>query len=562
MISCKVMATPLYDHKLSGAKFKNWIKAGLGVLYTKEGIEPFVYNEIEQFQQKCLSDICNNNGLVAGTTCSSCCTENVVVCPTNRICNAGRGKCKFHRNSATQYLPSGCPNKICHNLKIEIQKAHRFYGPSYKNTDARHWCNNPWDVAKCFMPPDGYKDVTSAAETDFNGIISVIINYKAFQSKIHDDLSKTYSFFEQGRELGKDVRHSPQLEMEDTDLKQYFTVLQHLLSDPTYLSSDTAAKNAKTKLLQLQNDTLVIGKDDVRKVLDDVAKAVQDKIRTNLKEAEKKKIELINVMNESVKAIDNEKNVSIAQLEKAFKSAIDELERQTKESLTKVQSEAYIATKQIEEGTDKGVNKLEVKAEAGVKQIEESADKGVNKLEVGAKARLKQIEESADRGVNKLEVKAEAGVKQIEESADKGVNKLEDEAKSGVKQIEESADKGNNKLEVGAKAGVKQIEDSADKGINKLEVEVKAGMKQIEEYADKRVNKMEVEAEAGVNKIEESTNKGVNKLEVEAEAGITKISAKTDEALKQIEESTNKEDKYNKLKEGKCIFFKTSFRKL
>ncbi|XP_053382092.1 uncharacterized protein LOC128549472 [Mercenaria mercenaria] len=286
------MATPLYSSKLSGSKFKNWIKAGLGVLYTKQGIEPFVYDEIEQFQQKCLSDICNNNGLVAGTTCSSCCTENVIVCPTNRICNVGRGKCKFHRNSATQYLLAGCPNKICHNFKKEIQNAHRFCGPSYKNTDASQWCSNAWEVAKCFMPPDGYKDVTDAAETDFNGINSVIINYKAFQAKVQDDLSKKSNIFEQGREVGKAVRHSPQLEVEDTDLQQYFTDLQNLLSDPAYLSANKAAQNAKTKLQQLQNDTLIIGKDDIRDVLDDVAKAVQDKIRTEIDvhriEAEKK----------------------------------------------------------------------------------------------------------------------------------------------------------------------------------------------------------------------------------------------------------------------------------
>ncbi|XP_053389102.1 uncharacterized protein LOC128552114 [Mercenaria mercenaria] len=245
------MATPLYDPKLSGAKFKNWIKAGLGVLFTKAGIEPFVHDEIEQFQQKCLSDICNNNGLPAGTTCSSCCTENVVVCPTNRICNATRGMCNFHRNSATQYLPLGCPNKICHNFKKEIQNAHRFYGPSYKNTDASQWCSNPWEVAKCFMPPDGYKDATNAAETDFNGIISVILNYEAFQTKIHDDLSKPYNIFEQGREVGKAVRHCPQLEMEHTDLQHSFSVLQNLLSDPVYLSANTDAQNAKTKLLQV-----------------------------------------------------------------------------------------------------------------------------------------------------------------------------------------------------------------------------------------------------------------------------------------------------------------------
>ncbi|XP_053382041.1 uncharacterized protein LOC123543813 [Mercenaria mercenaria] len=392
------MAPPLYS-----SKFKNWIKAGLGVLYTKEGIEPFVYDEIKQFQQQCLSDICSNNGLVAGTICSSCCTENVIVCPTKRICNKVHGECDFHRNSATQYLQSGCPNKICHNFKKEIQNSHRFYRPSYKNTDSSQWCRNPWEVAKCFMPPDGYKEVTSVAETDFNGIVSVIINNKVFQSKVKDDLSGKSNIFEQGREVGKAVRHSAKLEIEDTDLQQYFSILLNLLSDPAHLSSNTAAQNAKTKLLQLQNDTLVIGKDDIRNVLDGVAKEVQGKIRTEIDEqkteAKNTKSELFSIKNESVEAINNKKTLSIAHLDKALESAINDLEKQTKESLEKVLD---IGKEQIGECADKGVSMLEVRAEDGVKQIEKAVDKGIDELEVG---------------VAKISAKAEEALKQIAESA-------------------------------------------------------------------------------------------------------------------------------------------------
>ncbi|XP_053382096.1 uncharacterized protein LOC123540074 isoform X3 [Mercenaria mercenaria] len=328
------MATPLYSSKLSGSKFKNWIKAGLGVLYTKEGIEPFVYDEIVQFQQKCLSDICNDKGLPAGTTCSSCCTENVIVCPTDRICNVGRGKCKFHRNSATQYLPSGCPNRICHNFKNEIQNAHRFCGPSYKNTDATQWCSNTWEVAKCFMPPDRYKDVINASETNFNGIVSVIINYKAFQSKVHDDLSRRINIFHKAREVGKAVTHSSYLEMEDEDLQQYFSILQNLLSDPGYLATNSSSQNAKKKLTQLQNDTLVIDIEDIRKVLDDVAKAVENELRTekdeHTKKAEKQKLELIKITNKSVSAFKRQEKWSMFELDKVI-SAVVETEVHTKE---------------------------------------------------------------------------------------------------------------------------------------------------------------------------------------------------------------------------------------
>jgi hypothetical protein len=170
-------------------------------LITKEGIEPFVEDEIEQFQHKCLTDICRNQGLPSGTICTNCCTENVVECPTNKICNVKYRKCSYHKNSATSFLPAGCPNKICDNFKTEIQKAHRYDVPSYKNTDATLWCRKSWEVAKCFMPPDGYKDVASVSETDFNGVNSVIINCGYFQTKVADDLSKNGNIFDKVKQL-------------------------------------------------------------------------------------------------------------------------------------------------------------------------------------------------------------------------------------------------------------------------------------------------------------------------------------------------------------------------
>jgi hypothetical protein len=190
------MASVVPNPTLSKSKFLNWIKAALAILFTKEEIEPVVFNEVVQFQTKSLQDISTSHKLPAGSTCSNCSTENIVVCPTNRLCNVNRGKCSYHRNIATQFNPSGCPNNICHHMRSEIQVAHRFHGPSFKNTDATKWCNNAWEIAKCFMPPDGYKSVKNATETDFNGIISVIVNFKEFEAKINDDLSKKNNIFD------------------------------------------------------------------------------------------------------------------------------------------------------------------------------------------------------------------------------------------------------------------------------------------------------------------------------------------------------------------------------
>ncbi|XP_060571245.1 uncharacterized protein LOC132729492 [Ruditapes philippinarum] len=316
-------AVPTVQTQFSKSKFLNWIKAAIAIVYTKDEIEPVIVNEVKDFQQNSLNTISSSNILPAGSTCSNCCTESLIVCPTNRICNAKRGKCSYHKNAATQYRPSGCPNKICHHLKSEIQSAHRYHGPSYKNTDATKWCSNAWEIAKCYLPPDGYKDVSNAGDTDFNGIISVIINHKGFEAKIKDDLSKKNNVFDKGRDVGKAVRHSPNLEVEDTDLTQYFTILNNMLTDPGFIALNKSPNNAIQKLAKLQSDDLIIGKDVVRKVLEDVGKTIQEQIRNEMdeykQETEKRKLELIDIINLKVKDIEDKGNVSLAKLNDAIK---------------------------------------------------------------------------------------------------------------------------------------------------------------------------------------------------------------------------------------------------
>ncbi|XP_060562543.1 uncharacterized protein LOC132722128, partial [Ruditapes philippinarum] len=369
-----------YSSKLSEKKYNNWVKAQLAVLFTKDGLEPFVCHEVQEFRLKCLDGICYNNGLISGTLCSNCCTENVIKCPTNRICNVGRGRCSYHRNAATRYNPAGCPNKICHNFTTEIQNVHRFYGPSYKNTDATQWCSNSWEIAKCFMPPDGYKDVVCAQETDFNGIISVIINYKDLQLKVHENLVNKNNIFEQAREIGRNLRHSPTLEVEDTDLHQYFIVFQQLLSDAGYLATDVHAQNAKQKLIDLENDTMVIGKDDIRKVLDDVAKAARDTIRVEKDDLKR--------TSETVKE----------DMIKRRKEDLHSLGSKANEELQKIQTKSDDSLKTIKTETDKSVKDIEKARDNSVQIMHQKKED----IEEKVKIQSKRIREECERAVETI----------------------------------------------------------------------------------------------------------------------------------------------------------------
>ncbi|XP_052761451.1 uncharacterized protein LOC128204126 isoform X2 [Mya arenaria] len=217
----------------------------------------------------CLIVKCNNyrytfrekiiKRLDIGVICQSCSTQEIVHCnPRNKVCNSGR--CKFHHDPNTKqlilYRP--CLKNICDTLRNAIEHTHRFGNPSWKNTDTRKWCVNAWDIAKCFMPPDGYADIDNEDDTDLNGIISVFINCEEIQQYFTADLSNLQNICVKVREVGKRLRHAPGLDVTDADLKNWFSDLKALFRDPTFNSTCPNAQNAIDQLEQLENDDLKI----------------------------------------------------------------------------------------------------------------------------------------------------------------------------------------------------------------------------------------------------------------------------------------------------------------
>lgn len=159
-----------YRDLLGSPEYQNWIKCALAVNITAEGLRDFVKREIRDFQNDTFRKVCKTS------KCNNCKTSDMLRCPTNTICRKYRGKCNFHINP-----PRQCPQKICNQIKDEMINQHRFGSPSWKNTDATKWCTDEWEIAKCYFPRDGYKDVHTAEETDFNGIIGCILNCKRFE---------------------------------------------------------------------------------------------------------------------------------------------------------------------------------------------------------------------------------------------------------------------------------------------------------------------------------------------------------------------------------------------
>ncbi|XP_052770115.1 uncharacterized protein LOC128209898 [Mya arenaria] len=244
---------------------KNWLKGSIALIITKEGLQDLVDGDCRSIQQGIHASVLQARNLSPGTTCCKCLTENLFQCPTRGLCSHFRN-CKLHDTPVKMYRP--CPSHICDDFRNEICLLKIFGEPSWKNSHADRWCSNHWEIAKCFMPPDGYKDVSSFVETDFNGIISILINCKAFQQRLSFKVDTVPNILTQARVIGRTIRHSPDLKVTDTDLNDYITTLTTLLSDPTYLSNDRKAQEAVLKLNQLQAGMLCKTREDARAFLE------------------------------------------------------------------------------------------------------------------------------------------------------------------------------------------------------------------------------------------------------------------------------------------------------
>lgn len=171
------MAAAAITPTLIDKGFHNWVKGAIAIRLAREGLLDFVHGEICHYHASLLRSVQNANA-------SHRCTY-----ARNRLPNCNNSKingvwqCKNHViGSIPTRHQASCG--VCCALMAEICLNHRYRGPSWNNTDATQWCTDAFHVAKCYMPPDGYRDKIALSETDFNGILSVMINSKSFQKKM------------------------------------------------------------------------------------------------------------------------------------------------------------------------------------------------------------------------------------------------------------------------------------------------------------------------------------------------------------------------------------------
>ncbi|XP_052760039.1 uncharacterized protein LOC128202905 isoform X2 [Mya arenaria] len=253
-----------YRELLKEKEAQNWVKAALALNITKDGLQDFLEDVLTCVHQDIYSTVRTSKGLPPGAACAHCFTENVLKCPTRGICTSTRN-CRFH--NYPQKLYALCPNGICEGVRDEIVKHHRFSGPSWKNTNADKWSTIPWEIGKCFLPPDGYKTVSSIKDSDFNGVISVMINCEDFKTKLSFNVATQQNLLTEVRDIGRRVRHSNDQRVKDTELVDFLFKLRTLLEDKTELANRPEAQHAVEQLKKLQTDDFKLSAENEGEIL-------------------------------------------------------------------------------------------------------------------------------------------------------------------------------------------------------------------------------------------------------------------------------------------------------
>ncbi|XP_053396717.1 uncharacterized protein LOC123543647 [Mercenaria mercenaria] len=310
------------NDKLADKNFQHWLKANLAINITKKGVEECVENEMIKFHSDAMNNIRSPAQSLKGELCSDCLTENVLPCSTKSVCDKRKGNCSFHHSP--ELSPKRCPKQICDRLREKIRRSHEHNAPSWRNTQANRWCDNPWEIAKCYMPPDGYTAADTPADTDLNGILSIIMNHSALVS-IFDQLDTL-----KAREVTKVVRHSPDMMLTEHTLMDFLNKLIRFL---TY-SSDKKANDAVQQISQLKGETLSISTQDITKVLNDV---IKENTEYSLNTIDKAGIVVLERMKESLNDAEIKISKNLDQILTAKESALADIDEARRHSLDEIQ---------------------------------------------------------------------------------------------------------------------------------------------------------------------------------------------------------------------------------
>ena len=165
--------------------YVNFLSVGLSLQYHQKGLVDFVQTSVEGYHGELLLKTAFDLKSTLPIDCSK----------QNWFLKDKKTPPKYECRSCTPYssdkrhCDNNCQNMVCQTLANNIRIQHRTMKPNWNNSNPSSWTSNPWEVAKCFLPP-GYSHTTSAKDTDATGLLNIIIFMKQIGGhilSIHDN---------------------------------------------------------------------------------------------------------------------------------------------------------------------------------------------------------------------------------------------------------------------------------------------------------------------------------------------------------------------------------------
>ncbi|XP_052221363.1 uncharacterized protein LOC127837943 isoform X1 [Dreissena polymorpha] len=366
-------------HLIVDKETNNWFKACIGLNVTKEGLTNFLCAELQKVHT------------VVGKSCGNCPIENLIQCPTNPYCNnRKRNYCPFHNSK----IPQPCP--ICDNIKDNIILHHKYGGPSWRNTRAKKWALNYWEIGKCYLPPDGYSIISSVQESDFNGVISIMLNCLHFQTCLSPlclspPPPDKQCPLEKVRQIGRDVRHTSDCKVTDADLQDYFKTLSTLLADPQYLQHDPSAIIACTRLSDLQNDRMSF--EELGKLLKEVNQTLEEAKKTGKRFSE--------------------------MAERTLSKHLQKMDATNQLGLIRLKKKTTVGEQRLHSKTKVGEHRLERKTPFGAQIIESRTQYGEQRIEKKTNDADQCIDSKVHNGTQRIEISVQHGIERMQQAANK-----------------------------------------------------------------------------------------------------------------------------------------------
>ncbi|KAH3700587.1 uncharacterized protein LOC127859947 [Dreissena polymorpha] len=509
----------------------NWFKACIALNLTKDGLTDLVVTELLNVQTK------------VGRSCGQCFIQNLIPCPTQDVCKKRKGNnCSFHNS----LQPKSC--QTCDKVKQNITLLHRFKGPSWANTKAELWATDPWEIGKCYLPRDGYSSVSSVQESDFNGVVSIVLNCTHFQTCLSATCLSPpppdkQCPLEKVRQIGRDVRHTADCKVTDADLQYFFLTLTTLLADPVCLLHDTSATEARVKLSDLQNDRLTLV--DLGKMLKEANQTLTHAKEAGERfseEAERTLKEGLNTLEAKIQAgkecLENKTQTSEQRIEKKALSGEQRLENKTQAGEQSIENKTQCGEQSIENKTQAGEQRLENKTQSGEQSIENKTQAGEQCIENKTQAGEQSIEDKTQAGEQSIENKTQAGEQSITNKSQAGEQRIENKTQAGEKSIENKTQAGEQIIENKTQAGEQRIENKTQAGEQRLENKTQAGEQSITNKTQAGEQSIEHKTQAGEQSIENKTQAGKQSITNKSQAGEQSIENKTQAGEQSIEDKT------------------------